>query len=228
MSNHIYTYNQSIVLNGPIIKTYQLLEEINLNVNITPACLDINTYQDEEVSQISVCFQIELSTNEQVILENIIINFVPHPDINIISADEYILTNKLKQISKDIKNGLILNTNVMTPIGSGFTHIIGDMTGFDISTGEYTCPNDGIYFYNLLVSTTSQTTNSHIIMQIKNEVDEIIFGTTETLSTTQQISRTFIGNGGLLFTGNKLKFELMVETANLNINLEFKIFRIMF
>ena len=71
------------------------------------------------------------------------------------------------------------------------------------------------------------TTFKDQLIDVKNEIDSVIFGTTESFNTTQPISRTFIGNGWLLFTGNQLKFDLLVETANVTVNLEFKIYRIM-
>lgn len=217
-----YIFDKSIIISGEL-KPSELQKDINENDNISQECLFIST----DPTTLTCHFVSSLNQTELDILENIIINFTPHPITQVVDADLFRLDNKLNQVCKYVKSNLFLQSGVKTEVGGSWQHVVGNIPGFDPMVGEYTCPQDGIYFYNLLITTTSSTTNNNITIEILNELDNVIFGTTNELNTNDVVSRSFIGNGGLMFTGNKLKFRIVVYQQDVNVNLEFKLFRVM-
>lgn len=217
-----YSYDISIILSGEIIAD-QLQVEIDNNVGIVPNC----SYIDTNSTDINCWFDSALDIGEQTILENLIINFVKSPIPVDIFADNFGLSNPINNITKYTKNGLLITKNTETLIGGGWTHIIGNLTGFDNTTGEFTCNTNGVYFYNILVKTANAKNNTDIHILCKDASDIVQFGTTNRLSNIVLPTYTFMGNGQMLFVGNKLKFSLEIDTNNISVDLEFKIMRLL-
>jgi hypothetical protein len=216
-----YTFNKSIILSGQLIPD-QLQSNINLDENISPICTSIDTTE----LQLTCWFDAVLDVLEQVELENIIINFVEVDIPKIISANVFVQLDKLDTLVKYTKSNIPISNLTWSEVGgTGWTKVVGNLTGFDTSTGRFICDAVGKYFYNLIFTSSSFGANNSLSIEIRDSSNSVIVPSTKFLSSVPDVWGDFIGNGGILFNSNELRFYFKSDVEIMNIDVEFKISR---
>ncbi len=199
----------------------QLKTEINNDGTIVPNCPDVTTDDDVVV----IHFASALSGAEQTNLDTLVAGYVFAEPESSIQIDEVIITNvldvRLDQLNKSIAFG------AERVLDGTWVKTSGDLTGFNLSTGLWTCPSTGIYSYNLSIKIDDVDTNTWLKIKVKNTSDVILYGNDSLLIGSALNSYKFIKNCKLLESGDTIKFIIECDVANIECDLAIEIVKLL-
>ena len=152
---------------------------------------------------IYVHFVSSLSVAELVILESIIVNFVPWP----------IEMDLLVKYTKTMNVG-----NVPVTLGGGWTKVLGNLEGFDPSTGIFTSLENSSYYYKLIVNSTNTLTNNFVtIISVSGD----LFG--QSFPLVGGVGHAYFDDWSYLFTDNTITHNIFTDVENCEFDFIFKI-----
>lgn len=189
----------------------QFLAEVNLS-NIAANCINITT----DDLACDVHFDATLDAFELITLDDKITAHVAIADIITVDADTFHISNIDNCYSSASKAAFTLVSGVKTDI-TGWSAAVGSMGGFDITTGVWTCPADGIFTHNMHIDSDLVHTNDKIHIQITDTLDAHKFGISNLISSSNPY--TFIGTTGYWLAGQTLKLKLLCDTSDMDISL---------
>ncbi len=203
------------------LTNHQLKSEIIASA-ITPVCTDVKT--DDDV--VSIMFDSEIDAGDKTTLDGLVAAHVPIANSTSFVATGFKLDDITTAFEKYTKASFTLTKNVKTQLPGTWVLASGSMGGFSTTTGVWTCPMNGIYSYTLLISTAGANTNPDIHIEMQDEADAFVFGTTNGLSIVHNPTHTFVSISEYIAKDSELNFFIEVDIADLALTCEFKIFRI--
>ncbi len=112
---------------------------------------------------------------------------------------------------------------------TNYSLIDGLLPGFNLVTGVFTAPTNGIYFMNVNIQANNGVAaNTDITLLFRDSVGTVLFGTTTRMNTDLVPNYAFLGNAQIMQASvSTVKFSVRVDTAPLNgVKFTFKILRL--
>lgn len=142
------------------------------------------------------------------------------------SFDNYRLTNFVDAFVRQTVTFNIVNTGLNDIVG--WTHDTGSLSGFNLVTGVFTAPTNGIYFMNVdIFAPNGIGVSTKITILFSNSANVVQFGTTTLMDNAIPApSYAFLGNAQIMLIGQTIKVQIRSDTSPMNgVQASFKLLR---
>lgn len=202
------------------LNSNQFINEVNDSA-IIAQCIEISTSD----TICNIHFDSPVDSSEELILDQLIVDHLAHDDLTVYVADTFQMNNVTNCYQVVTRPLTSLVKNISTDILDQWTPYTGNLSGFDISTGIWTCMRDGLYFHNLILTSIGAHLNDKVHIKFIDPTGAFRFGMTNIISDTH--THAFMGNGGYWQAGTQLQLNLECDTSDMDITLMFKVMMIM-